>query len=237
MLAGANMSTGFWAEALQYAVCILNATPSKANNGISPAELWDGKPPWQAYLRPFRVHAYLQKPEEQRKKLQNVAKPVRYLGPARDTRQHCLWVPKSQSIAESQNVVFIEATGMSETREGVEILGEPTCGEEKSDQTMDDDHLLTNLRALESQQSQNEREGEESNPEESNPFLFPESCMGSTLQISKSNPEESNPFLFPESCKGSSLQISKSNPEESNPFLFPESCKGPTLKISFYGIT
>jgi len=45
MLAGANMSTGFWAESLQYAVCILNATPTKANNGISPDELLDGKPP------------------------------------------------------------------------------------------------------------------------------------------------------------------------------------------------
>jgi len=28
MLAGANMSTGFWAEALQYAVCILSAAPA-----------------------------------------------------------------------------------------------------------------------------------------------------------------------------------------------------------------
>jgi len=35
MLAGA----GFWAEALQYAVCILNATPTKANYGVSLAEL------------------------------------------------------------------------------------------------------------------------------------------------------------------------------------------------------
>jgi len=166
-------------------------TPTKANNGISPAELWDGKPPRLAHLRPFGAHAYLHIPEKQRNKLQNVAKPVRYLGPARDTRQHHLWVPSSHSITESRNVVFIEATGMPEVREGVEILGEPTCGEEKSDQTMDDDHLLTNLDALESQQSQNKREGEESNPEESNPFLFPGSCKGPTLQISKSHSTES----------------------------------------------
>jgi len=45
---------------------------------------------------------------------------------------------------------------------------------------MDNDPLLTNLDALESQQSQNKREGEDSNPEESNPFLFPESCKGPT---------------------------------------------------------
>jgi len=145
--------------------------------------------------------------------LQNVAKPVRDLGPARDTCHHSLWMPKSHSITESQNVVFIEATGMPEVREGVEILGEPTCGEEKSNQTKDGDHLLTNLDDLESQQSQNEREGEESHP------------------------EESNLFLFPESYKGSTLQIRESNPEESNRFLFPGSCKGPTLQISFYGIT
>jgi len=80
---------------------------------------------------------------------------------------------------------------MPEVREGVEILGEPTRIEDKSDQTMDDEHLLTTLDALESQKSQNEREGEESNPEESNPFLFPESCKGPTLQISKSHSTES----------------------------------------------
>jgi len=72
MLAGANMCTGFWEEALQYAVCILNATPTKSNNGIcnlvyviSPIELWDGKPPRLAHLRPFGAHAYLHIPEEQ----------------------------------------------------------------------------------------------------------------------------------------------------------------------------
>jgi len=122
MLAGANMSTGFWAEALQYAVCILNAAPTKANNGISLAELWDGKPPRLAHLRPFGAHAYLHIPEEQLNKLQNVAKPVRYLGPARDTRHHHLWVPKSHSIMKSQNVVFIVATGMPEVREGLKFL-------------------------------------------------------------------------------------------------------------------
>jgi len=71
---------------------------------------------------PIYAHAYLHIPEEQCNKLQNIAKPVRYLGPARDTCHHCLWLPKSHSIAESQNVVFIEATGMPEVREGVEII-------------------------------------------------------------------------------------------------------------------
>jgi len=40
-------------------------------------------------------------------------------------------VPKSHSITEYQNVVFIEATGMPEVREGVEIIDETTRGEDK----------------------------------------------------------------------------------------------------------
>jgi len=90
MLAGANMSTGFCAEALQCAVHILNVASTKANSGISLSELWDGNPPWMANLRPFGAHAYLHTPEGQRNKLQNVAPPVRYLGPAMDTHHHCL---------------------------------------------------------------------------------------------------------------------------------------------------
>jgi len=77
MIAGSNMSG-------QKLYNILFA-PTKANNGT---ELWDGKPPWLAHLCPFGAHAYLHITEEQCNKLQNVAKPVRYLGPARDTHHH-----------------------------------------------------------------------------------------------------------------------------------------------------
>eukprot|EP00249_Psilotum_nudum_P000010 c10049_g1_i1 orf=2-409(-) len=45
MLSQANLPHGFWAEAVQTAVHIINRSPNKRLENQIPEELWTGKPP------------------------------------------------------------------------------------------------------------------------------------------------------------------------------------------------
>ncbi|KAH9684673.1 DNA (cytosine-5)-methyltransferase 1B [Citrus sinensis] len=58
MLLNANLSKGFWAEAVTTAAYLINRSPSSALGFKTPQELWSGKPPDLTNLRIFGCPAY-----------------------------------------------------------------------------------------------------------------------------------------------------------------------------------
>lgn len=56
MLIKSNVPKGLWAEAVNTAVFLRNRCPSRANNSITPYELWSGRKPNVKFLRVFGSH-------------------------------------------------------------------------------------------------------------------------------------------------------------------------------------
>jgi hypothetical protein len=59
MLKGASLPKSLWVEALVYTTQLINYVPTKANNSISPYELWEGWLPRLAHLCAFSEHAFM----------------------------------------------------------------------------------------------------------------------------------------------------------------------------------
>lgn len=69
MLFEANMSKGFWAEAVHAAADIVNVLPNRTNGNRSPDEVWFGKKPNIEMFRVFGCKTMVMIPKEKRRKL------------------------------------------------------------------------------------------------------------------------------------------------------------------------
>jgi hypothetical protein len=61
LLKSMNVPPQFWGEAVRTVVYILNRTPMRALNGVSPYELWHGCKPNVQHLRVFGCVAQVKK--------------------------------------------------------------------------------------------------------------------------------------------------------------------------------
>ena len=80
MLHHANLSQGFWAEAVLTAVHVINLSPNTAIGLKVAQELWTGKTPHYAHLRVFGCEAYVHVPKTLRKKLDYKCRKCIFLG-------------------------------------------------------------------------------------------------------------------------------------------------------------
>ncbi|MCO5549365.1 hypothetical protein L7F22_002836 [Adiantum nelumboides] len=109
MLSHAALPHGFWAEAVQTAIHLINRSPSKALGGKVPEEVWSGKPPSYAHLRVFGCEAYVHIRSELRTKLQPKSSKCIFLGYGEDGEMgYRLWYPALRKIIRSNDVIFNE---------------------------------------------------------------------------------------------------------------------------------
>jgi transposase InsO family protein len=107
MLADSSLPRSFWTEAVSFAVYMNNRSPTKANAGKTPLELWTGGTlPRLGHLHVFGSAAYLLDTGTHTKKLDSRTKDVIYVGPTSDPSQHRLYVPSSKTFTISRNVKF-----------------------------------------------------------------------------------------------------------------------------------
>ncbi|MCO5550507.1 hypothetical protein L7F22_003994 [Adiantum nelumboides] len=103
------LSHGFWAEAVQTAIHLINRSPSKALGGEVPEEVWSGKPPSYAHLRVFGCEAYVHIRSELRTKLEPKSSKCIFLGYGEDGEMgYRLWDPALRKIIRSNDVIFNE---------------------------------------------------------------------------------------------------------------------------------
>lgn len=108
MLFDANLSNGFWAEAVLKAVYIINRLPCKGNNGETPFELWSNKKPDLAAMRVFGCTAMVHVPKEKRRKMDQKSFECVLLGYCAESKAYRLYDQKARKLIVSRDVIFIE---------------------------------------------------------------------------------------------------------------------------------
>ena len=80
MLSHAALSHGFWAEAMQTAIHLINRSPNKRLDNKVPEEIWSRKPPSYKHLRVFGCVAYVHIRKDLRNKLEPKSHKCVFLG-------------------------------------------------------------------------------------------------------------------------------------------------------------
>lgn len=108
MLFDAELSKGFWAEAVMTAAYIINRLPCKSNNNKSPIELWANERPNLAAMKIFGCTAMVHVPKEKRKKLDAKSEKCIFIGYSADAKAYKLYNKTTRKVVVSRDVIFIE---------------------------------------------------------------------------------------------------------------------------------
>lgn len=107
MLMDAGMEKKYWAEAVDTACYLQNMLPSKAV-GRTPFELWSGRKANVEHLHIFGCKGYAHIPKEKRRKLDDKAKPLTFVGYSTESKAYRMLDRTTNSITISRDVRFIE---------------------------------------------------------------------------------------------------------------------------------
>lgn len=106
MLIDANLPNIFWDEAVNTANYIQNRIITKGANGI-PFELWNGNKSGIDYFRIFGTKCFVFTPKEKRRKLDNTAKAMIFVGYDENSKAYRCYDSEQRKIVISRNVRFI----------------------------------------------------------------------------------------------------------------------------------
>ena len=100
----------YWGEAVVMAVYILNRSPTKALNGMTPYEAWHGRKPTVSHLRVFGCLTFA-KELGHIVKLDDRRTPGVFIGYAEGSKAYRILDPLTQRVRTARNVVFDEGRG------------------------------------------------------------------------------------------------------------------------------
>ena len=122
MLADSELPHSFWAEALSTAAYLVNRSPTKTLDDITPFEAWYGKKPNVNHLRVFGCLTYIHIPKDERKKLDPKAKRCIFLGYGTSRKGYRLYNRKTSSITHSRDIVCNESSKGWESKEEKRLI-------------------------------------------------------------------------------------------------------------------
>lgn len=108
MLIGSNLSRGFWAEALNAAVRIINSVPCKGTKDKCPEDMWSGKVPDFGAFKVFGCTAFAHIPDQRRKKLDDKGIECTFIGYSSESKAYRLYCRSTKKVIISRDVTFIE---------------------------------------------------------------------------------------------------------------------------------
>lgn len=108
MLRDANLPKIYWAEALSTAAYIINRSPSRVLNDMTPEEKWSGRKPNISHMKIFGCKAMVHVPKQHRCKWDSKSTETRFVGYCQNTKGYRLLDMKRNVIVKSRDVVFIE---------------------------------------------------------------------------------------------------------------------------------
>jgi hypothetical protein len=109
MLYDSGCNKGFWAEAAQTAVYLLNRSPHKKLKNQLPEEIWTGEKVDLSHTKIFGCPAYAHVPSEKRQKLDAVSKKYIFVGYSEESKAYRLSDPLNPSqIVRARDVDFLE---------------------------------------------------------------------------------------------------------------------------------
>lgn len=96
----------FWAEAVNTANFVLNATGTSSVKDVTPFELWHQRKPNIKNLKVFGEEVYTHIPKEKRRKLDAKGKRGFFVGYEEDVKGYRIWYPDDLIIRTSRDVFF-----------------------------------------------------------------------------------------------------------------------------------
>ena len=108
MVAHAGVGKAFWAEAVHTANYLKNRTPMKALGMKTPYKAWYGKQPDLLNLRVFSCMAFAHVPDVLRKKLDDKAVKLRFMGYSKGGKGYRLMHEDNRRITYRRDVTFNE---------------------------------------------------------------------------------------------------------------------------------
>ncbi|KAK8916713.1 hypothetical protein KSP39_PZI022778 [Platanthera zijinensis] len=108
MLQHHNLPQELWAEAAQTTVYVLNRSPTRSLEEVTPYEAWRKKKPNVQHLRTFGCLAYRHIPKEGRRKLEMKAEKGVFIGYSLESKAYRIYNPVTKKLSISRDVIFEE---------------------------------------------------------------------------------------------------------------------------------
>ena len=110
MMTHAGLSNAYWAEAVATATYLRNRMVTTAlKSGETPYQRWYGKKPNLQHIRVFGCMVYTHVPEGKRKKLDNKAQKLRFIGYTDTASNYKVWDEKTRRCYIRHDVIFNES--------------------------------------------------------------------------------------------------------------------------------
>ncbi|RVW39030.1 Retrovirus-related Pol polyprotein from transposon TNT 1-94 [Vitis vinifera] len=149
MLSRKKLPKNFWPEAVNWAMHVLNRSPTFAIQNKTLEEAWGKLKPSVDYFRVFRCISHVHVPDSKRTKLDDKSFSCVSLGVTEESKAYKLYDPISQKIIISRDVVFEEDKNWDWDKKYEEAIvcdlewgddgEEATVNEEESDSNFDAD--------------------------------------------------------------------------------------------------
>jgi len=108
LLTMCGIPKGFWLEAVNWSIHILNRSPTLVVQNMTPEEAWSGRKPAVDHFRIFGCIAYDHIPDKKRRKLDHKGEKCIFLGVSDKSKAYKLYNPSTMKIVISRDVVFDE---------------------------------------------------------------------------------------------------------------------------------
>lgn len=118
MLHGRGFDGKFWAEAVNLANYVLNASGNSCVTNVTPFEVWFQKKPNIADLKVFGEEVYTHIPKENRRKLDAKGKRGFFVGHEEGVKGYRVWYPDENAVRISRDIVFTGRSIMLSKDEG-----------------------------------------------------------------------------------------------------------------------
>ena len=127
MMKGMKLPGWFWGEAVTTAVYILNRSPTRSVEGMTPFEAWYGTKPPVHFFRVFGCVAHVKTAGGHQRKLDDRSTPMVFVGYEPCSKAYRFYNPDTKRVVISRDAVFNETRGWD-----WKSTGEPpgTCDEE-----------------------------------------------------------------------------------------------------------
>lgn len=107
MIHSKQLDKKFWAEAVSFAVHVLNRTGTSTVEAKSPYELWYNKEAKIDHLRIFGSDVFVHIPKQKRQKLDAKAVKCVFVGYDNHSKGYRVWNPDSNKVEVARDVIFL----------------------------------------------------------------------------------------------------------------------------------
>ncbi|XP_051163516.1 uncharacterized protein LOC127282958 [Leptopilina boulardi] len=178
MMLDANLEKKYWAETVNTANFLQNRLPTRIT-AKTPYELMYSNKPDLKNLHIFGCDAYAQIPKELRRKLDDKAEKLTFIGYSEESKGFRLLDKKTDRIKVSRDVIFLDKNQQVKNSNEAELI----ISEEKFSETTEEDKIDNNISETESSSSDDQNDTQPTEPRRSrriNKGVPPERFMASS---------------------------------------------------------